>query len=58
MITDIAVLKEKLKHLRERERELRRSDSVRAWQRNLKQQAKIVAMLGLETMRNIIEEAP
>lgn len=56
MTTDIAILREKLKHLREQEKELRRSDSVRAWQRNLKQQAKIVAILELETMRKIVEE--
>ena len=45
MTTDIAILKQKLSYLREQEKELRRSDSVRAWQRNLKQQAKIVAVL-------------
>ena len=56
MTTDIAILREKLKHLRAEERELRRSESVRKWQRNLKQQAKIVAILELETMRKIVEE--
>jgi hypothetical protein len=54
MTIDPAILKEKLKHLREQERELRRSESVRKWQRNLKQQAKIVAVL--ETLRKIVEE--
>jgi hypothetical protein len=54
MTIDPAILKEKLKHLREQERELRCSESVRKWQRNLKQQAKIVAVL--ETLRKIVEE--
>ena len=45
MTTDIAVLKEKLKHLREQERELRRSESVRKWRRNINQQARIVEIL-------------
>jgi hypothetical protein len=56
MTTDLAILKEKLKHLREQERELRCSESVRKRQRNLKQQAKIVAVLELETLRKIVEE--
>ena len=45
MTTDIAILKEKLKHLREQEKELARSPELRKWRRNLKQQAKIVAVL-------------